>query len=87
MPRINLDVTIEQHRQLKTLASYTGISMREFILSRVFTESAENVFQLRKNPNQLKSTDEIEKIEAVFFDKKKALILSEQKWEKAQAKK
>ena len=87
MPRINLDISVEQHRQLKTIASYAGISMREFILSRVFTEAAENVFQLRKAPNSLKNEDELEKIEQVFFDKKQALVLSEQKWNKIQGKK
>jgi len=87
MPRINLDISVEQHRQLKTLSSYTGISMREFILSRVFTEAAENVFQFRKNPDLIKTADEIEKIENVFFDKKKTLVLSEQKWINLQAEK
>jgi len=81
MPRISLDVSPEQRRQLKTLASYAGLSMREFILSRVFTEAAETIFQPRGNT---KSADEIEKIESIFFEKKKAIILSEEKWKKAQ---
>jgi uncharacterized protein (DUF1778 family) len=81
MHRISLDVSPEQHRQLKTLASYAGLSMREFILSRVFVEVAETIFDSRKKSE---SANEIAKIESIFFDKKKAIILSEQKWAKAQ---
>jgi ribosomal protein L4 len=82
MHRISLDVTPEQHRQLKTLASFAGLSMREFILSRVFVTAAESVFQPRHDS---KTAGEIEKIESIFFDKKKAVILSEEKWARAQS--
>ncbi len=63
MAQIILRVTTDQHRQLKTLASYSGMSMKEFILSRVFVEAAETVFtpkvQRTMKENELRTAQEL----------------------------
>jgi hypothetical protein len=33
--RLTLDMSVEEHRQLKTLASFQGITMKEFLLSPI----------------------------------------------------
>ena len=84
MPRLTLDVSTEQHRQLKTLSAYAGLSMKEFMLSRIFAEAAETVFE---NSRKSKNNDELEGFQDILFkSSKKHIILSEEKWIEIQKK-
>lgn len=42
MSRLVIDVTGEQHQQIKALASLQGKTIKEFILERVFSDNDEN---------------------------------------------
>lgn len=44
MSRLSIEIDPEQHRQIKTLATFEGMTIKEFILSRTLpdSESAEN---------------------------------------------
>ena len=79
MPRLNFDISIEQHRQLKTLASYSGLSMKEFMLSRVFVEAAETVFS-PKLRNSMK-TQELRTAQELLFKKAEIITVAPEKWE------
>ena len=79
MKNINLKISNEQHHQLKTLSAFAGLSMKEFILSRVFVEAAETVFTPR---HISKKIDEIENAQKAFFKEDNVIILSEEKWAK-----
>ncbi len=39
MSRLSIEIDPEQHRQIKTLATFSGMSMKDFILSKVLTPS------------------------------------------------
>ena len=84
MPRLTLDITKEQHRQLKTISSFSGLSMKEFILSRVFAEAAETVFTGKKTPQT--SDDEAHQLQELLFKKAQIIVLSPEKWSKLQGK-
>jgi len=86
MAQILLRVTTEQHRQLKTLAAYSGMSMKEFILSRVFVEAAETVFS-PKVQKSLKE-NELKIAQDILFRKAEVITVAPEKWErlKKQAK-
>ena len=55
------------------------MSMKDFILSRVFTEDLENL----ENPPKKRKTKEQElvKIQKSFFEEGKIIVLSEEKWQ------
>ncbi len=38
--RVTLDITSEAHRQLKTLAAFSGMTMKDFILNRALGSEA-----------------------------------------------
>ncbi len=38
MTRLTIEIEPEQHRQIKTLATFEGMSIKEFILSRTLSE-------------------------------------------------
>ncbi len=84
MPRLNFDITIEQHRQLKTLASYSGLSMKEFMLTRVFAEAAETVFSTKLQKNM--KNDELKTAQDLLFKKAEIITLSAEKWAKLRDK-
>ncbi len=80
MAQINLRISIEQHRQLKTLASYSGLSMKEFILSRVFVEAAETVFS-PKVQKSMKNSD-LRAAQDILFRKAEVITVAPEKWER-----
>ncbi len=84
MPILSVDVTIEQRRQLKTLSSFAGLSMREFILTRVFAEAAETVFAPKNKART--SNRQLQKAQELFFDKAEIIVVSPEKWEKVKKK-
>jgi len=43
--RLTLDITADEHRQLKTLASFHGVTMKDFLISNIFPDKK----TLRKN--------------------------------------
>ena len=84
MMQFNLRMSNEQHRQLKTLASYSGMSMKDFILSRVFVESAETVFTPRVR--RAMKQDELVIAQEMFFKKAEIITVAPEKWEKLKNK-
>lgn len=56
--RLTLDISPQTHRRLKTLASYHGVTMKEFMLSRVLPEigvskaNDETVYLLKNRKNR-----------------------------------
>jgi uncharacterized protein (DUF1778 family) len=51
MSRLSIEIDPEQHRQIKTLATFEGMSIKEFILSRTLPK-----------PKPLKEMDATEKL-------------------------
>jgi len=84
MAQILMRVSTEQHRQLKTLASYSGMSMKEFILSRVFVEAAETVFS-PKVQNSMKE-NELKTAQDILFRKAEVITVAPEKWESLKSK-
>jgi len=41
MSRLSIEIEPEQHRQIKTLATFSGMTIKEFILSKTLTQKAE----------------------------------------------
>jgi len=84
MAQLLLRMSTEQHRQLKTLSAYSGMSMKEFILSHVFVEAAETVFSPRvqktMKENELKTAQEI------LFKKAEIITVAPEKWERLKNK-
>lgn len=76
--QFNLKITDEQHHQLKTLSAYAGLSMKEFMLSRVFAEAAETVFE---NRHKQKATQEkLQSLQENYFENSQIIVLSPEKW-------
>lgn len=42
MPRLSIDITEQQHQQLKISAALTGQSIKDYVLSRAFRAAQEN---------------------------------------------
>ena len=84
MAQILMRVSTEQHRQLKTLASYSGMSMKEFILSHVFVEAAETVFS-PKVQRSMKET-ELKTAQDILFRKAEVITVAPEKWESLKSK-
>jgi hypothetical protein len=40
MNRLTIEIEAEQHRQIKTLATFAGMTIKEFILSKTLTPSS-----------------------------------------------
>ncbi|MBK1792759.1 hypothetical protein [Persicirhabdus sediminis] len=40
MSRLSIEIDAEQHRQIKTLATFAGMTMKDFILSRTLAPSS-----------------------------------------------
>jgi hypothetical protein len=40
MNRLTIEIEPEQHRQIKTLATFAGMTIKEFILSKTLTSSS-----------------------------------------------
>ena len=56
MNRLTIEIEPEQHRQIKTLATFAGMTMKEFILSRTLTPSSEPVSQNKDTTERLLSS-------------------------------
>ena len=55
MSRLSIEIDPEQHRQIKTLATFEGMTIKEFILSRTLpekqsTQDADTTKKLLSNP-------------------------------------
>jgi uncharacterized protein (DUF1778 family) len=48
MSRLTIEIEPEQHRQIKTLATFAGMSIKEFILSKTLPGSPANAARLRE---------------------------------------
>lgn len=42
MSRLSIEIQPEQHRQIKTLATFEGMTIKEYILSRTLPRKADN---------------------------------------------
>ncbi len=42
MSRLSIEIAPEQHRQIKTLATFAGMSIKEYILSKTLAEEGES---------------------------------------------
>jgi hypothetical protein len=45
MSRLTIEIEPEQHRQIKTLATFAGMTIKEFILSKTLTPSGKESSQ------------------------------------------
>ncbi len=56
MSRLSIEIDAEQHRQIKTLATFSGMSIKDFILSKVLPpkEEADTTEQLLSHPENKK---------------------------------
>jgi len=43
MSRLSIEIDPEQHRQIKTLATFSGMSMKDFILSKILPAKEEEM--------------------------------------------
>ena len=61
MRRLSIEIEPEQHRQIKTLATFAGLSIKEFILSKTLPEklraedATESLMGSSKNAERLKA--------------------------------
>ena len=84
MAQLLLRISTEQHRQLKTLASYSGMSMKDFVLSRIFVEAAETVFSPRVQNSM--SENELKNAQNLLFKKAQVITVAPEKWERLKNK-
>jgi uncharacterized protein (DUF1778 family) len=84
MAQLNIKISAEQHRQLKTLASYSGLTMKEFVLSRLLVEAAETIFQNRHEPAV--EDKRLQDMQTQFFDKSHIIITTDEHYQKFLAK-
>lgn len=73
MSRLSIEIDAEQHRQIKTLATFEGVTMKEYILSKLLGPRAKEMGTTEKllshEPNKKRLLDAIEeptKDELVF---------------------
>lgn len=78
MKNLNLKITNDEHHQLKTLSSYAGLSMKEFILSRVFADAAETVFTGKGQ--QKVSVNKMQSLQENYFEEPKIIVLPAEEW-------
>ena len=84
MKKYTLRMTNSQHHELKTLSAYAGLSIKEFILSRIFAEAAETVFTpRRKQKTSIKKQRHLQK---ECFDESQIIVVSGEEWSKIQEK-
>jgi hypothetical protein len=53
MNRLTIEIEPEQHRQIKTLAAFAGMTIKEFILSKIITPSSAEPQQSKDTTDQL----------------------------------
>lgn len=76
MSRLSIEIDPEQHRQIKTLATFEGMSIKEFILSRTLsagqpmeeTNTTEKLLSPPKNRERLLSAIKTPREEHIAFE-------------------
>ena len=87
--RVTLDITSEAHRQLKTLAAFSGMTMKDFILNRALgAETAET--KTRGKPDGMDETEYLlsspanaARLDAALNSKKRVSFTSEEELRRA----
>ncbi|PQJ28138.1 hypothetical protein BSZ32_06235 [Rubritalea profundi] len=79
MSRLSIEIDAEQHRQIKTLATFAGLSIKEFILRKTLFErvngedATEKLLSSPKNARRLKEAVETPATEHRVFESLKDL--------------
>ncbi len=79
MSRLSIEIDTEQHRQIKTLATFAGLSIKEFILRKTLPERAkgedatDTLLSSPKNAKRLKEAVETPAAEHQVFESLKDL--------------
>jgi len=75
MSRLSIEIEPEQHRKIKTLATFEGLSMKDYILQktlymgdRVEEDTTEFLLSSPKNAQRLKEALETSESEHVVFE-------------------
>lgn len=76
MSRLSIEIDPEQHRQIKTLATFEGMTIKEFILSRTLTkristgktDTTEKLLSHPKNRDRLLEAISAPQGESLVFD-------------------
>lgn len=76
MSRLSIEIDAEQHRQIKTLATFEGMSIKEFILSRTLqgqkpvgeTDTTDKLLSHPKNRARLLASISEASSESRFFE-------------------
>jgi hypothetical protein len=45
MSRLTIEVTPKQHQHIKSLAAFQGMTIREFVLSRIFPDNEDHAYK------------------------------------------
>ena len=79
MSRLSIEIDAEQHRQIKTLATFAGLSIKEFILRKTLfervkgEEATEKLLSSPRNARRLKEAVETPAAEHRVFESLKDL--------------
>ncbi|MEI6535589.1 MAG: hypothetical protein WCN98_09640 [Verrucomicrobiaceae bacterium] len=87
--RVTLDITSEAHRQLKTLAAFSGMTMKDFILNRALGAKT-SAKKTRGKPDGMDETAYLlgnptnaARLEAALNSKKRVSFASEEELRRA----
>lgn len=79
MSRLSIEIDAEQHRQIKTLATFAGLTIKEFILRKTLYEKVEGeevtekLLSSPRNAKRLKEAVETPATEHLVFESLKEL--------------
>ena len=74
MSRLSIEIEPEQHRQIKTLATFEGLTIKEFILQKTLqvrpskVDTTESLLASSKNAKRLKDAINTPQSEHVVFE-------------------
>ena len=75
MSRLSIEIEPEQHRQIKTLATFEGLSMKEFILQKILHtrpsvdgDATEHLLSSPKNAQRLRDALATSSSEHIVFE-------------------
>ena len=74
MSRLSIEIEPEQHRQIKTLATFEGMSMKDFILSKVLSkgertmDTTEKLLSSPENAKRLREALATPKDQYIHFE-------------------
>ena len=74
MSRLSIEIEPEQHRQIKTLATFEGLSIKEFILQKTLRsrpskeDTSESLLASPKNAKRLKEAITSPQSEHIVFE-------------------